>query len=257
MAMHFAVLGHDAAYLASRLDLLVAIDAWAGAAARFHLVVLKEQDAAHLRAAPLVLPSNRTSIHSISSLPADALSLHHFMTANTTSGPGAIPCWKLLVPFLPSLSAVDELIFLDSDMLLLDDPAHLWAHFGRFSSNHLLGLALNHDGITGLNSGVLLMKLDRMRGVQSDWARALRTGVRELRRKRGIRLGWLADQTFLSLLTAWEFGEVGRRPDKQLFTPDRAPLYDRSARASCPQGTPHVPKPTREPGAKSHSTLLC
>merc|ERR1719424_2409669 len=69
------------------------------------------------------------------------------------SGPGAIPCWKLFVPFLPSFASVDSLIFLDSDILLLQDPRLLWAHFGHFLPTHVLGLALNHDGMTGETDG--------------------------------------------------------------------------------------------------------
>ena len=43
-----------------------------------------------------------------------------------------------------------RLVFVDSDLLLLESPRGLWAHFDAFSPRHLLGLALNHDGITGL-----------------------------------------------------------------------------------------------------------
>ena len=61
--------------------------------------------------------------------------------------PGAIPCWKLFAPYLPTLAAVPRLVFIDSDLLLLESPSGLWAHFDAFSPRHLLGLALNHDGI--------------------------------------------------------------------------------------------------------------
>ena len=96
-------------------------------------------------------------MHSTEALSPWATNLHGNLTRRA-SGPGAIPCWKLFAPFLPTLAAVPRLIFLDSDLLLLESPQPLWAHFDAFSPRHLIGLALNHDGMTGLNSGVLLEK---------------------------------------------------------------------------------------------------
>ena len=55
-----------------------------------------------------------------------ATSLHRNLTRRA-SGPGAIPCWKLFAPYLPTLVAVPRLIFIDSDLLLLESPRALWA----------------------------------------------------------------------------------------------------------------------------------
>ena len=55
-----------------------------------------------------------------------AISLHRNLTRRA-SGPGAIPCWKLFAPYLPTLVAVPRLIFIDSDLLLLESPRALWA----------------------------------------------------------------------------------------------------------------------------------
>ena len=219
--MHFALLGHSAKYVLKTVGLFHTIEDWAPS--QYHLVVVNvlEVDALRASVSSAGLPVERTSVHALDQLPPWALALHQSITANTTSGPGAIPCWKLFVPFLPSMAHINNLIFVDGDLLLMQDPRPLWEYFDIFAPSHLLGLAMNHDGITGLNSGVMLMKMDRMRGIDSMWVRALRHGVARLQRRPQVKLGWLADQTFLSLLAGWTFNS------DSLFEPKAAPLFGR------------------------------
>jgi len=225
--MEFAVLGHTAAYLLGRSGALMQIERWAPAS-RYHLVTTSNKQA-RLTAEQLpsgALPLARTSVHSTEALSPWATNLHGNLTRRA-SGPGAIPCWKLFAPFVPTLAAVPRLIFLDSDLLLLESPQPLWAHFDAFSPRHLIGLALNHDGMTGLNSGVLLLHLERMRA-DGKWARMLHAASAKLERQPPkVRLGWLADQTFLSFLAAWQF------ETNSLYPPHSAPLGDRLYSVPC------------------------
>ena len=70
--------------------------------------------------------SHGRTIHTARTVGPQATSLHRNLTRRA-SGPGAIPCWKLFAPYLPTLVAVPRLIFIDSDLLLLESPRALWA----------------------------------------------------------------------------------------------------------------------------------
>ena len=86
---------------------------------------------------------------------------------------------RLMLPFVPALAAVDKLFYLDADAVVLCDVALLWdgfawpdgalmaatlemAHSGQISMYQ--GMPAAFGGL-GLNSGTLLMHLERMRGV--------------------------------------------------------------------------------------------
>ena len=82
--------------------------------------------------------------------------------------------------------------------------------------------------MTGLNSGVLLLHLERMRADDDVWARLLHAAAAKLEQQpRVVRLGWLADQTFVSFLAAWQFGA------HSLYPPHDAPLGDRLYTVPC------------------------
>ncbi|KAL7643595.1 UNVERIFIED_CONTAM: hypothetical protein RMT77_005578 [Armadillidium vulgare] len=77
---------------------------------------------------------------------------------------------------LPSEEAV---IFLDTDIIFLKSPEILWEEFAFFNSDQLSGLSpslyLYHRrrnfpvyGISGLNAGVWMMNLTRIRSIQED-----------------------------------------------------------------------------------------
>ncbi len=77
------------------------------------------------------------------------------------------------------LSDVDSLIYVDTDVLFLTPLDELWGYFEKFNSSQLAALTAEHEeefqgwynrfarhpyyGKLGLNSGVMLMNLTRMR----------------------------------------------------------------------------------------------
>uniref|UniRef100_A0A7S0N7C0 Hexosyltransferase n=1 Tax=Pyramimonas obovata TaxID=1411642 RepID=A0A7S0N7C0_9CHLO len=84
-------------------------------------------------------------------------------------------------------ASVDRVIYLDSDTLLLDDIGHLHREF--VASSRLAAMGAEHEpkarmghyrdtarhpyydqnGVHGLNSGVFLLDLDRVRQMNNDW----------------------------------------------------------------------------------------
>ncbi|KAL8614265.1 hypothetical protein ACOMHN_007603 [Nucella lapillus] len=72
--------------------------------------------------------------------------------------------------FLPSfLPEVDAVIYLDSDILLLSPVEQVWSVFGQFDDQQMIAAA--QESQSGLNSGVLLMNLTRMR--HSTWTKGI------------------------------------------------------------------------------------
>ena len=77
------------------------------------------------------------------------------------------------------LKTVDSLLYVDTDVLFINELETIWSHFKLFNSTHLAALAPEHEeanmgwynrfarhpyyGRLGLNSGVMLMNLTRMR----------------------------------------------------------------------------------------------
>jgi UDP-xylose:glucoside alpha-1,3-xylosyltransferase len=77
------------------------------------------------------------------------------------------------------LKTVDALLYTDTDVLFLSDLELIWSHFEAFNQSQLAALASEHEdanmgwynrfarhpyyGQLGLNSGVMLMNLTRMR----------------------------------------------------------------------------------------------
>ncbi|CAL8338095.1 unnamed protein product [Arctogadus glacialis] len=89
------------------------------------------------------------------------------------------PCasQRLFLPLI--LTDVDSLVYVDSDIVFLRPPERLWALLSRFNASQLAGVAPEHEeprvawynrfarhpfyGATGINSGVMLMNLTRIR----------------------------------------------------------------------------------------------
>ncbi|CAK1550519.1 unnamed protein product [Leptosia nina] len=82
--------------------------------------------------------------------------------------------------FIPKLIPhIDAMIYVDTDSLFLGPPQHLWDQFSRFNATQISAMSLEDDnpnvswyprfakhpfyGKYGLNSGVMLMNLTRMR----------------------------------------------------------------------------------------------
>ncbi|XP_054656338.1 glucoside xylosyltransferase 1 isoform X3 [Dunckerocampus dactyliophorus] len=91
------------------------------------------------------------------------------------------PCasQRLFLPLI--LKDVDSLVYVDSDILFLQPVDRLWAYLSHFNALQLAAVAPEHEepriawynrfarhpyyGKTGINSGVMLMNLTRMRNV--------------------------------------------------------------------------------------------
>ncbi|XP_068162552.1 glucoside xylosyltransferase 1-like isoform X2 [Antennarius striatus] len=91
------------------------------------------------------------------------------------------PCasQRLFLPLI--LKDVDSVVYVDSDILFLQPVDHLWTFFSQFNSSQLAAMAPEHEepriawynrfarhpfyGRTGINSGVMLMNMTRMRSV--------------------------------------------------------------------------------------------
>jgi lipopolysaccharide biosynthesis glycosyltransferase len=89
------------------------------------------------------------------------------------------PCASQRLFFPELIQGTDRVIYIDTDVLFLSSIDDIWAHFNDFSSEHLAALApeLESDNISrykrdarhpyvaqrGINSGVMLMDLARMR----------------------------------------------------------------------------------------------
>lgn len=92
------------------------------------------------------------------------------------------PCCTQRLFFPELLLNVDSLIYIDTDVLFLSNTKNLWRFFRQFNSTQLSALSPEHEdpamgwynrfarhpfyGSMGLNSGVMLMNLTRMRQVK-------------------------------------------------------------------------------------------
>lgn len=79
------------------------------------------------------------------------------------------------------LKHVDSIVYVDSDILFLQPVDRLWAFLSQFNSSQLAAMAPEHEepriawynrfarhpfyGRTGVNSGVMLMNMTRMRSM--------------------------------------------------------------------------------------------
>lgn len=77
------------------------------------------------------------------------------------------------------LRDIDATIYVDTDIIFLSPATDLWTHFKRFNASHIAGLSPEHEdesigwynrfarhpffGKLGVNSGVMLMNLTKMR----------------------------------------------------------------------------------------------
>ncbi|KAM8891215.1 glucoside xylosyltransferase 1 isoform 2-T2 [Spinachia spinachia] len=89
------------------------------------------------------------------------------------------PCasQRLFLPLI--LKEVDSLLYVDTDIIFLQPVEEIWALLSRFNSSHLAAMAPEHEeprigwynrfarhpyyGKTGINSGVMLMNMTRLR----------------------------------------------------------------------------------------------
>jgi len=85
--------------------------------------------------------------------------------------------------FVPEMfPAMDKAVYIDTDVIFMRPPEDLWSFFDDFSPSHIAAMAggggdfyrseknkVPYYGERGLNSGILLMHLDRMRAIPGWW----------------------------------------------------------------------------------------
>ncbi|XP_068241061.1 glucoside xylosyltransferase 1-like [Palaemon carinicauda] len=93
--------------------------------------------------------------------------------------------------FLPEILAeVDSAIFVDTDTLFMQPPEELWENFGSFDDRQVAGVTpclylydelykrrIPSFGFSGLNAGVLLLNMTRLRRFPGGWVRMIRRVV--------------------------------------------------------------------------------
>ncbi|XP_060592203.1 glucoside xylosyltransferase 1-like [Ruditapes philippinarum] len=115
-------------------------------------------------------------------------------------------CQRLFIPEL--LTDVDALIYVDTDVLFLSPVDEIWAYFHKFNSTQLAALANEHEdkaigwynrfarhpyyGVTGVNSGVMLMNLTRLRA--SSWLHSMSNYYKEYK----LKITW-GDQDLINI----------------------------------------------------------
>lgn len=137
--------------------------------------------------------------------------------------------------FLPSLLPhIDSLIYVDCDVLFLSSPALLHAHFKAFNAVHLSALSSESENPQtgwytrfarhpyvqphGINSGVMLMNLTRMRAVKFE------AEIHPIYEKYKNQLAW-GDQDLLNIYFSHHPNEMqlmkcefNYRPDHCMYT---------------------------------------
>uniref|UniRef100_G3MTQ1 UDP-D-xylose:beta-D-glucoside alpha-1,3-D-xylosyltransferase n=1 Tax=Amblyomma maculatum TaxID=34609 RepID=G3MTQ1_AMBMU len=165
--------------------------------------------------------------------------------------PDAKKWWSLFKPcasqrlFLPSmLPDVDAVIYVDADVLFLSPIEKLWEHFASMNSSHLAALAPESEDYAtnwyrrfarhpfyqplGVNSGVMLMNLTRMR----DFGWESRLGPLLHNYSRAISWG---DQDLLNILFSAHPERLLLFPCQWNYRPDHC-MYG----AHCRGGPPAV-----------------
>lgn len=120
--------------------------------------------------------------------------------------------------FLPSiLKHIDSVIYMDSDSLFLSDPTETWDYFKMFNNSQLAAMAPEHEdrnagwynrfarhpfyGELGINSGICLMNLTRMR--EFEWEAKILPIYEEYK----LNLVW-GDQDIINILFFFHSGEL-------------------------------------------------
>ncbi|XP_033125689.1 glucoside xylosyltransferase 2-like [Anneissia japonica] len=132
--------------------------------------------------------------------------------------------------FIPDvLTDVDSLLYVDTDTLFIRPPESLWSFFNEFNATHLAALAPEDEiaevgwydrfarhpyyGLAGLNSGVLLMNLTRMRSF--GWTEKIVPLYHEYKQK----IPW-GDQDLLNILFYYHPDRVFIFPCEWNFRPN-------------------------------------
>lgn len=132
--------------------------------------------------------------------------------------------------FLPSLlKEVDSLLYVDTDILFLSPVSETWQFFGKFNDSQIAALAPEHEnenigwynrfarhpfyGQLGVNSGVMLMNLTRMR--KFNWEQHVFPIYKEYK----LRITW-GDQDIINILFYYHPDKLHIMPCEYNYRPD-------------------------------------
>ncbi|XP_048729454.2 glucoside xylosyltransferase 2-like [Ostrea edulis] len=145
--------------------------------------------------------------------------------------------WKMLFKpcasqrlFIPSLlTNVDSVLYVDTDILFLSPLEEIWFHFTRFNNTQLIALAPESEdrqtgwynrfarhpyyGELGVNSGVMLMNLTRLRN--STWLPSVMKYYREYK----LKITW-GDQDLINIYFHFHPDELYIYPCEWNYRPD-------------------------------------
>ncbi|KAI5643077.1 glycosyl transferase family 8 domain-containing protein [Phthorimaea operculella] len=144
--------------------------------------------------------------------------------------------------FMPELlTHLDALIYVDIDTLFLGPADELWGYFSKFNSSQLSAMALEHEnpnlswyprfaqhpfyGTLGLNSGVMLMNLTRLR--EFGWE----DYITPIMLKWKEQIPW-GDQDILNILFAHHGSRVLELPCRYNYRTDQCMYGDACTGAS-------------------------
>ena len=162
------------------------------------------------------LAPGRLRLHSVADVTPGVRELKAKLS-DRASGPGRAYLWKLFIHHV--LPSVKRVVLLDADVLLISDLELLWGQFTHFAQSAIMGVAREQNilyrsevtarGGVGMNTGVVLMDLERMR--RSRLYRSLVEGfanrsvpadhLMPVNKMKTFRLGYVADQTLLTFMT--------------------------------------------------------
>ncbi|XP_046396531.1 glucoside xylosyltransferase 1 [Ischnura elegans] len=132
--------------------------------------------------------------------------------------------------FLPTvLGSVDALLYVDTDTLFLAPLEEIWEHFSRMNSSQMAALTPEHEdhatgwynrfarhpyyGPLGVNSGVMLMNLTRMR--QFNWNEYVVPIYKEYK----LKITW-GDQDIINIIFHFHPDKLYIYPCRYNFRPD-------------------------------------
>ncbi|XP_035215105.1 glucoside xylosyltransferase 1-like isoform X1 [Stegodyphus dumicola] len=136
-------------------------------------------------------------------------------------------CQRLFLPSI--LHHIDSLLYVDTDVLFLRPVEELWEHFYKMNSSHIAALCPEHEDFAtgwynrfarhpfyeplGVNSGVMLMNLTRMRTFQ--WETYLPSIMKEYR----LNIVW-GDQDIINIIFHFHPEKLYLFPCEWNFRPD-------------------------------------
>lgn len=136
-------------------------------------------------------------------------------------------CQRLFLPTI--LQHIDALLYIDTDVIFLRPVEDIWAYFSKMNSSHIAGLSPEHEDFAtgwynrfarhpyyeplGVNSGVMLMNLTRMR--RFHWHDYLQPIYQEYK----LKIAW-GDQDIINIIFHYHSDKLLIFPCEWNYRPD-------------------------------------